>query len=261
MRRIEHKYSRYLDDSILTRINQNAGKPTTVDVETVYLINYAQVCFEQSDGLFDISSGVLRQAWDFKAECLPEPQQLAEILPRIGLHRVHLENSTLLMPANMELDFGGIGKEYAADAAARIALEAGMTCGIVDLGGDLTIIGPRLDEHQQEIPWQLGVRNPREPEQAIATLPVYRGGMATSGDYERYFILGDQRYCHLLNPTTGFPVDYWASATVLAPSCLLAGTLSTIAMLRGAQAEPWLKAQGVHALLLRPDLSLITFHQ
>lgn len=261
VRRIEQKYSRYRDDSIVTRINQHAGKPMTVDVETAYLINYAQVCFEQSDGLFDISSGVLRQVWDFKKESRPEPHQLADILPRIGLNRVHLKNNTLLIPANMELDFGGIGKEYAADAAARLAQEAGITCGIVDLGGDLTIIGPRLDEHQHEIPWQLGVRNPREPEQPIATLPVYRGGMATSGDYERYFILDDQRYCHLLNPATGFPMDYWASATVLAPSCLLAGTLSTITMLRGAQAEPWLKAQGVHALLVRPDLSMITLNQ
>lgn len=261
VRRIEKKYSRYCDDSLLSRINQSAGKPTVIDAETVYLINYAQVCFQQSDGLFDISSGVLRQAWDFKQGQCPSVDRLAEILPRIGLSALSVKNNTLLMHDSMELDFGGLGKEYAADAAANIALQAGVTCGVVDLGGDLHVIGPRLNEQNSEIPWQLGIRNPRDPEQAIATLPVYRGGMASSGDYERYFIIDGQRYCHLLNPKTGYPVNHWASVTVLASSCLLAGTLSTIAMLREKEADSWLNEQEVHALLVRPNLSMISLPQ
>lgn len=258
VRRIEQKYSRYRDNSVLSQINQNAGNPTEIDAETAYLLHYAQVCFQQSESLFDISSGVLRQVWDFKQGKLPSTEQLAAVLPRIGLDRLSVENNTLTMPDNMELDFGGLGKEYAADTAANVAKQAGITLGIVDLGGDLAILGPRLNEQGEEIPWQLGVRNPRDPEQAIATLPVYRGGMASSGDYERYFELDGQRYCHLLNPQTGYPADHWASVTVLAPSCLLAGTLSTIAMLREAQAQSWLSEQQVHALLVRPDLSVIS---
>lgn len=258
VRRIEQKYSRYRDDSVLSQINQNAGKPTAIDAETAYLINYAQVCFQQSDGLFDISSGVLQQVWDFKQGKPPSAYQLATVLPRIGLDRLSVEQNTLLMLPDMALDFGGIGKEYAADAAANVAKQAGVTCGIVDLGGDLAILGPRLDEQGKEIPWPLGVRNPRAPEQAIATLPVYRGGMASSGDYERYFELDGQRYSHLLNPKTGYPVNHWASVTVLASSCLLAGTLSTIAMLREKEANSWLNEQEVHALLVRPDLSIIS---
>jgi thiamine biosynthesis lipoprotein len=258
VRRIEQKYSRYQEDSVLSKINHRAGQETLIDAETVYLITYAQACFEQSDGLFDISSGVLRQVWDFKKHTLPDLLKLKAMLPRIGLNRLSLTNNILTMPESMELDFGGIGKEYAADAAARIARDTGIRCGIVDLGGDLNIIGPRLNEHGEELPWQLGVRNPRDPEQAIATLPVYRGGMATSGDYERYFILNEQRYCHLLNPKTGCPAQHWASVTVLAPSCLLAGTLSTIAMLREASATEWLEEQAVHALLIRPNLTMVS---
>jgi thiamine biosynthesis lipoprotein len=249
VRRIEAKYSRYRDDSELSRINRLAGELTDIDSETQQLLHYAQVCWQQSDGLFDISAGILRQAWDFKAQRLPSQQQLQPLLQRIGWQRADLNEHSLLMPAGMEIDLGGLGKEYAADQAALICRQHGIDTGIIDLGGDLHILGPR-GQH----PWQLGVRHPREPK-AFAQLPVYQGGMASSGDYERYFERDGQRFCHLLNPHTGMPVSYWASITVLAPTCLLAGTLSTIAMLKQHRALPWLKQQQLHFLAIRPDLS------
>ena len=256
VRRIEQKYSRYRPDSVLSQLNAHTGQTQTLDDETAWLINYARVCHEQSDGLFDISSGVLRQAWNFREAVVPSQPALSTLLARIGLQHIRLDGHQLWLPEGMELDLGGIGKEYAADRAAAIALNAGITCGIVDLGGDLHILGPKTDANGQEQPWLLGVRNPRQPDSAIAQLPVYRGGMATSGDYERYFELNGQRYCHLLNPHTGRPVSYWASVTVLAPGCLLAGTLSSIAMLREAAAADWLREQSLHALLIRPDLNI-----
>ncbi|GGY34321.1 FAD:protein FMN transferase [Bacterioplanes sanyensis] len=249
VKRIEAKYSRYRDDSELSRINRLAGQITDIDSETQQLLHYAQVCWQQSDGLFDISAGILRQAWDFKTQRLPSQQQLQPLLQRIGWQRAELNEHSLLMPTGMEIDLGGLGKEYAADQAALMCRQHGIDTGIIDLGGDLHILGPR-GQH----PWQLGVRHPRE-DKAFAQLPVYQGGMASSGDYERYFERDGQRFCHLLNPHTGMPVSYWASITVLAPTCLLAGTLSTIAMLKQHQALPWLKQQQLHFLAIRPDLS------
>jgi thiamine biosynthesis lipoprotein len=254
VRRIEAKYSRYRDDSVLSLINENAGQTVALDNETLWLINYACACFEQSEGLFDISSGVLRQAWDFRAGVLPSESVLAQLLARVGFDRIELSGGHLTMLPDMELDLGGIGKEYAVDAAATIARQAGIKCGVVDLGGDLCVLGP----HEDGSPWQLGVRNPRDTESAIASLPVYQGGMASSGDYERFFEIDGKRYCHLLNARTGFPVEYWASVTVIAPSCLLAGTLSSIAMLKQESGEDWLRSQEVNALLIRPDLSLLS---
>ena len=259
VRRIEQKYSRYRSDSVLSRINQQAGQSIRIDDETAWLLRYAQVAFSQSDGLFDLSSGVLRGAWNFREPQLPDAARLKALCARIGFDRIHLDGLQLTMPADMELDLGGIGKEYAADCAAAVARRFGLNHGIIDLGGDLHVLGPQIEADGSEKPWMLGVRNPRNPQQAIAQLPVYSGGMATSGDYERYFEHNGQRYCHILNPTTGWPVSHWASVTVLAPTTLLAGTLSTIAMLRGSAAGSWLKEQNLHALLIRPDLSLMPF--
>ncbi|MEC8525319.1 MAG: FAD:protein FMN transferase [Pseudomonadota bacterium] len=255
VRRIEQKYSRYRDASVLSQINANAGgHPVEIDNETQWLLDYARVGFEQSDGLFDITSGVLRQVWDFKAGLLPTAAQLEPVRRKIGFDRITVSNHCIALPEGMEIDFGGIGKEYAADAAAEIARKAGIVSGIIDLGGDLHVLGPRVDG----APWTLGVRNPRCPQQASASLPVYQGGMASSGDYERYFERDGKRYCHILNPVTGHPASHWASVTVIAPSCLLAGTLSTIAMLKERAGEEWLRAQQVSALLIRPDLSLLS---
>jgi len=256
VRRIEQKYSRYRDASVLSQINASAGgRPVEIDNETQWLLDYALVGFEQSDGLFDITSGVLRQVWDFKAGLLPSAAQLEPVRRKIGFDRITVSNHGITLPEGMEIDFGGIGKEYAADAAAGLARRGGITSGIIDLGGGLHILGPKADGS----PWMLGVRNPRAPEEAIASLPVYQGGMASSGDYERYFEHSGERYCHILNPRTGYPASCWASVTVLAPSCLLAGTLSTIAMLKEAEGECWLQEQEISALLIRPDLKLVSF--
>lgn len=247
--RIEQKYSRYRADSVLSQLNQHAGKPCPIDEETCYLLNYAQACWQQSNGLFDISSGILRNAWNFREAQLPDQALLDSLIQHIGFNQAELTPDQFTMPKNMEIDFGGIGKEYATDKAAQLCQQRGIHSGIIDLGGDLHILGPKVDQSS----WQLGVRHPREIGKVFAQLPVYEGGMATSGDYERYFELNSQRYCHLLNPISGYPVQHWASITVLAPSCLLAGSLSTIAMLMEDQALSWLNEQGVHFLAISPD--------
>ncbi|PHQ87056.1 MAG: thiamine biosynthesis protein ApbE, partial [Thalassobium sp.] len=174
-------------------------------------------------------------------------------LAYVGFQHIRFNSNSIILPAGMSLDFGGIGKEYAVDCAAAICKSAGITHGIVDLGGDLHVIGPQPDNRA----WKVGVRNPRAPENAIAELAIMQGGLSTSGDYERYFEHSGKRYCHLLLPKTGMPVSYWASVSVVAPSCLLAGTLSTIAMLKQSDARMWLDEQEIQYLGIHPDLTMI----
>ena len=236
--RLEQKYTRYRDDSLTTRINRSAGDPAglEVDDETAALLDYAETAHRASDGLFDLTSGVLRRAWDFRSGRLPSREGVAALLPRVGWRRVRWQRPRLALPrAGMELDFGGLVKEYAADRAAAICRRLG-AAALVDLGGDLAIAGPHADGR----PWSVGVRDPFGP-QAVATLAVFVGGVATSGDTERCMVVDGRRYGHLLDPRTGWPVEGPASVTVLAERCLVAGTASTVAMLRGRDGGPtWL---------------------
>ena len=130
VQRIEAKYSRYLDDSVTTRINRAAGgDAVTIDAETAALLDYAQRCHELSGGLFDITAGVLRRCWDFRARPprLPESEALVAACALIGWSDVERDNARVRLPrAGMEIDFGGIGKEYAADRAATILRDAGV---------------------------------------------------------------------------------------------------------------------------------------
>ncbi len=254
--RIEAKYSRYRDDSVTTRINRAAGiAAVEIDAETVALLRYADRCHALSGGRFDITSGVLRRAWDFRREppSLPDPAALKTAIACIDWPAVEWgERSVRLPRAGMEIDFGGVGKEYAADRAATILVEHGIGHGLVNLGGDLRAIGPKDDGS----PWRVGIRHPRRAGATIAGIDMAGGALATSGDYERYFEIDGRRYCHIVDPGDGMPVTHWQSVSVLAPLCVLAGSCSTIAMLLGDAAPAFLLAQDVLWLGVRGDGTL-----
>ncbi len=250
VRRIETKYSRYLPDSVISVINRAAGgSAVDVDAETASLLDFGAQLFEQSGGLFDLSSGVLRRAWDFKAARLPSQTALDELLPLVGWSKIGWNSQRIHLPhAGMEIDFGGIGKEYAADRAAAIVLERGAQHGLVNLGGDVRVIGPHADGS----PWRVAVQDPRrEPGATMAQMNVPRGAMATSGDYERYFEHEGRRYSHLLDPRTGWPTGHWRSVSVVAPLCVAAGACATVAMLKPVdEALAFLEAQDVRYLAI-----------
>jgi thiamine biosynthesis lipoprotein len=242
--RLEKKYSRYLENSVTGKINSDGHKGINLDDETAVLINYADQLHAQSDGLFDITSGVLRYAWDFKSGAIPSQSKIDELLPLIGWHKVIWDAPYLKFPiAGMQLDFGGYVKEYAADAAANACREHGARHGLVELGGDISIIGPSIDNRG----WAIGIRNPRKPNSVATSITLLSGGLASSGDYERFFVVDGRRYSHILNPVTGWPIDTLASVSVVADHCLLAGSLTTIAMLKGEQLGlSWLQSTSVH---------------
>jgi thiamine biosynthesis lipoprotein len=256
VRRIEARYSRYRADSELARINRvaAAGGATDVDPETAGLIAYAKACHASSGGAFDITSGLLRQAWNFSVPRLPEQSEIDALLPRIGLDKVALSDDRLsFAQTGMELDFGGLGKEYAADRAAEVCGEMGARHGFVDLGGDIRVVGPQTDGQ----PWRIGirdsrdrVRDSRDVSAVVAEVALSDGALATSGDYERFIEIDGVRYCHILDPRTGWPAQGLSSVTVISGRCLVAGSLSTQAMLRGHQGAAWLESLGVRHIVI-----------
>ena len=242
--RIERKFSRYRADNIIHRINHAGGQPITVDDETAGLIDYAVTCWEMSGGMFDITSGALRRVWTFDGgRRVPDDAAVSRALEHVGWHKVTWRPPALTLPRDMEIDFGGIGKEYAVDRAAAAIAVAGQGACLVNFGGDLFAGGARRGGR----PWAVGVDDPgRTGEAALYKLEFERGGLATSGDARRFVMWNGQRLGPILDPRAGWPVrDAPRSVTVLAGTCVEAGTLSTLACLRGAGARAFLEEQGV----------------
>ena len=253
VRRLEAKYSRYEAGSIVTAINRSAGKPAgiAVDEETAGLLDYAATCFAESGGLFDVTSGILRLVWDLKSGRVPAREEIEALMPRIGWQRLHWQRPRIVLPVpGMELDFGGYVKEYAADRVAELCRQRGTWHGLVDLGGDLAVVGP----HPDGSPWRVGIRDPVRRDAAMLCVDVFGGGVATSGDYERCMEIDGVRYGHVLDPRRGWPVDGLASVSVLAGHCLIAGTASTVAMLKGRTEAPvWLEELGLPHVRVERD--------
>lgn len=246
--RIEDKFSRYRSDSIVGRINASAGAPIEVDEETASLLDFAARCHELSDGAFDITSGVLRRCWKFDGHSPPPSAAAVDaVLAHVGWQKLKWHAPSLTLPAGMEIDLGGIGKEYAVDRALQIVSAFRPEPILVNFGGDLACLrSPSTGA------WQVGVERPDSDRDARLLLELRQGALATSGDTHRCIVVGDVRYGHILNPRTGWPVrDVPRSVTVAAGSCIEAGTFATFAMLQGEGAEQYLDAQELEYWCLR----------
>jgi thiamine biosynthesis lipoprotein len=246
--RVERKFSRYLNDSVVARIHANRGIAVDVDQETASLLDFARQCYELSDGAFDITSGVLRHAWKFDgSDRIPEAAAIERLLPLVGFTKVKWQAPQLLLPAGMELDFGGIGKEYAVDRAYDLLAARRSAPFLVNFGGDL-----RANRPPPNGPWKVGIERPDTDRDAAMILDLTHGALATSGDSRRYLLKDGVRYGHILDPRTGWPVkNAPRSVTVAASSCTEAGLLSTLALLHGAGAREYLDGQAVRYWILQ----------
>jgi thiamine biosynthesis lipoprotein len=242
--RIEDKFSRYLPDNIIARINNAAGATVRVDPETAQLLDFATTLFDLSEGKFDITSGVLRRVWRFDGgNDLPSEAAVNDVLQLVGWQRATWSAPNLCLQPGMEIDLGGIGKEYAVDCATAILRDETELSCLINLGGDLAV-SRRISDKQS---WNVGI----EATGAQANVPagllnLHVGALATSGDARRFLVKDDIRYSHILDARNGWPVaDAPRSITVAADTCTQAGMLSTLGMLEGSGAEAFLDAQDV----------------
>jgi len=182
-RRIEEKFTRYRATGIVSRINCADGAPVEVDEETAGLIAYAAQVHALSEGRFDITSGVLRRVWTFDgSDRVPHRANVESVLPLVGWHKVRWESPVIHMPPGMEIDLGGICKEYAVDRAARaIALEANVPA-MVNFGGDLATTGAKSDGR-----WRIAIESLDPEKDTGGVLHIAGGAIATRGDAPRYY--------------------------------------------------------------------------
>lgn len=248
-RDFEAKYSRYQAGNLCWQMNQSHGRAIAIDQETYQLLNYAKQLFELSQGLFDMTSGILRKAWQFHPDApFPQPETIQPLLTQIGFDRLKFDQRSFFMPKGMEIDFGGIGKEYCVDKVVASLLpdcQKQNASFLVNFGGDLCArqLGKDLE------PWLVGLEHVEHTDQACQLIEVSQGAIATSGSTKRFIEHQGVRYAHILNPKTGYPVQGAPrSVSVFAQSCSLAGGMATLAQLQGAEAESFLKENGVKYL-------------
>ncbi len=246
--RIEAKLSRYRRGNVIDAINTADGRTVVVDDETAGLLDYAARLHELSDGKFDVTSGVLRRAWRFDgSDRVPTRDAVAALLPIVGWDKVRWSAPELTLLPGMEIDLGGVGKEYAVDRAAAVVRPLSANC-LLNFGGDLLALGPQAGG----APWRVGIESVTAAATAARHIELRVGALATSGDARRYLLKDGKRYGHILDPTTGWPVTGAPrSVTVAAPTCTEAGMLATLALLEGHDAERFLAGQGVQYWVLR----------
>lgn len=243
--RIEQKFSRFQADSVIGRLNRSQEQWVEIDSETQALLDFADQCWWLSQGWIDVTVGRYFQLWRFDGKTPPPSRkQLKKLAPFVGWHKVKRKPGLVFLPQGVEIDLGGIGKEYAVDIVATHLAQVPALGGIlVNFGGDIHAIKPR----QNGWPWQIGVEEVRSGTTKGLTLSLMKGAIATSGTTHRFVVdKHGKPLGHILNPHTGWPVRHGpASVTVLGETAIQAGLLATLAMLKGKQAETFLQAEGV----------------
>jgi thiamine biosynthesis lipoprotein len=244
--RVEQKFSRYRTDNIIHQINHSNGQPVSVDDETANLLDYAEQCYQISEGLFDITSGVLRKIWTFDgSDNIASQSQINHQLNFVGWDKITWDRPNITLPEGMEIDFGGIGKEYAVDQSALLITNKSSTSCLINFGGDICATGTRSNGQQ----WVIGVEDPDNLDAVQPNRPsikLSKGAIATSGDTRKFLYKDGIRYGHVLNPKTGWPISQGPrSITVAATTCTEAGILATLALLQNKDAEEFLKKEKV----------------
>ncbi len=232
----EAKYSRFQPGSIVSRINDAAGRDwVQVDPETEGLLSMCDTLFFMTRGILDPSALPLIRIWNWKADppAVPSPGAIAAALRLVGWSKVRREKGRVFLPEKgMALDFGGFGKEYAVDIVSMIGRDHGIVNSLVDFGHDLRASGAPPGRPA----WHIGLEDPKAQGKTWASVGLTGKGIASSGDYIRAFTVAGRRYGHIIDPRTGWPVANGCSqATVIADTCLQAGMLSTAAFIAGVK--------------------------
>jgi len=243
----EARYSRFIPDSLIGRINAAAGEHwVETDPETDRLFNLCQELFFFTRGSFDPTALPLIKLWNWKTQppVIPDDAAIQAARALVGWNKIERRPGGIFLPqAGMALDLGGIGKEYAVDCVVNMAIQRGIGNVLVDFGQDVRVRGHALDKKF----WTIGLDDATNPGKCWAGVAVTDHAVATSGDYLRNFTFNGRRYGHIIDPRTGYPAfNDCRAASVIAPSCTIAGLLSTSICILGAK-------EGMQLIELHPS--------
>ena len=236
IRRIDSLMSVYNPDSEVSRINEAAGKSAVqASADTLKVINESLRIAHLTNGALDITVAPLMELWGFGngENRVPSDDELQEKLPLVDYTKVLVNGDSLTVKLDlpgMQIDVGGVAKGYAVDSAIRVMKEAGIRNALINAGGDIYGVGAPPGKES----WRIGIRHPRDRADLLGVIELKDQAVATSGDYENFFEVDGKRYCHIMDPGTGRPVQGIMSVTILADTAAEADALATAVFPLGA---------------------------
>ena len=251
---LEQLWSVSSPTSDIYKVNHSDGSTTLVNDETAEILDFALKMSDRTAGFLDITVYPVLKAWGFTTDSyrVPENREIDELIKYVDYRSVQLEGNSVTLPLDVELDLGAVGKGYAGDIAAEMIKEKGITSGFINLGGNVQLIGSKPDGSN----WKLGIQSPFDSGN-MGVLEVSDCAVVTSGNYEKYFIGEDgKRYCHILDPSTGYPVDNGlVSVTVVSDEGKYCDALSTALFVMGKDAaiEYWRNHTDFDFILVTED--------
>ncbi|MEW6094925.1 MAG: FAD:protein FMN transferase [bacterium] len=237
IKEIEDKMSFKNPKSELSLLNSSAGKKTKVSKELYYVLEKSLTYSKLSDGAFDVTIGPLTELWGFDEGkgIIPSRDEIALRAILVDYQQVQLnpqKREVLLEVKGMKIDLGAVAKGYAVEEAMEIIKEAGIENALVDIGRNIKVIG----KNPYGKIWKIGIQHPRKANEILSVLPLENMAVATSGDYEHFFIHRGRRYHHIIDPKSGYPTNICISVTIIAPSAMIADILSTAVFVLGEAA-------------------------
>lgn len=263
IRRIEKLFTTFSDDSQTSLINANAGiQPVKVDTEVYELIERSIAISKITQGAFDITYGSIdKSLWNFDKNMtrLPSREDALKMVHLINYNNVILDpvaKTVFLKERGMRIGFGGIGKGYAAEMAKNLLTRQGVKSGIINASGDLTAWGLQPDGRQ----WRIGISNPERPQEIFSYLDISGKAVATSGNYEKYIMVGEKKYSHTIDPKTGLPISGVKSVTVISRNAEFADAMATPIAVMGIKAGLYLIDQipDLHCIIIDDDNIIYT---
>lgn len=252
--KLERLSNFYSSDGEITRINKNAGiSEVKVSHDILELLEKALYVSENTEGAFDVTIGSVITLYDFHEKIKPEEGSVKKKLSLVNYRNLIIDrnkSTVFLRRKGMLIDLGGITKGYAADKAVETLKKQGIRSGLVSVAGDIKTFGLKPDGR----PWKVGIRNPRakdKDDDIMATIELKDMAISTSGDYERFFILADKKYHHLLDPKTGHPAQECRSVSIITNECTFTDAFATgIFMLGPERGMKVLEKMGFDGIII-----------
>ncbi len=227
---LDSLYNFFSPQSWLSGLNKN--KSARVDKDMASLFALCDSISRLTGGVFDISVAPLLEVWGFYSgkQAMPQPDAITAARRRVDFRAIRIRGDSIFIPQNMLIDLGGIAQGYAADRVGEIIRKYEIPSAIINIAGEVLAVGPSPYNRS----WHVGIRNPRA-EGTIESVELTDSAVSTSGDYEKYFMIGDRRYPHIIDPRTGRPATHFASVTIFARDCAFADGIATAVAVMGPE--------------------------